>query len=75
MTTQRQQQHLEVLDWVYYFLEGLPTEPVKLTAWETILDPAKFLDGHTQFILHNAGKPCAQPYVDRLYDFVKFFLK
>lgn len=66
-------QHLEVLDWVYFFLEGLPSGPVKLTGWETIMDPAKFLDGHTQYILHNAGKQCAQPYVDRLYEFVKLF--
>lgn len=50
----------------------LPDGPIKLNEWETITDPAVFVDGHCQFVTANIGKQIVQPYAERLSWFLEW---
>jgi len=51
----------------YFQNKDLPKHPIKLSDWETIIDPKKFVNSHIDILKGNSG--CKKPYYDRLVRF------
>lgn len=52
----------------YFSTNTLPTEPIKLNAWETITDVTKFVSGHIETVKSNNGNSTFTPHLNRLIE-------
>lgn len=52
-----------------YFKTNPPTKCVKIAVGQTIINPAKFVEGHIGTLKNNPGNKVFMPYYERLRDY------